>query len=908
MVACSVRAHTRSESALVRSIPLYTTLPVAPIESALGLAIDHGCTRCVLGSQPKLKTVCMPADGEPGGLLVVGESPGRDEDQQGRPFIGVSGKLLRQALAKHWSGPIAFANAIACAPGSTIDKDKLEKPVEACRGYLAQTLREVTPKRIITLGSWAAYSVLGRSISMFGLRRSYSYLFDSVGDGESAPVPVFPVVHPAAALRNRFVKQWFDADLEWALTCPDPPKPPVDADCALVETLDDALFAIENLKRARRVAFDIEAAGIMYDPSYRVLCCALAPVETLGRNARCWVWGKQALADRATRAVLADYLHDDRYKKTAASGKYDCQGLRAAYGIEVLGLETDVRLERKLLEPEASGALEDMAELVGMGGHKQEAEDAIKTANAPIKQSLAAEKRCANYDAWLARNAADKAPPKPSKATREALNYMVELERREPELVKVIRKDPSEPKRYIYGLIEDDVLYRYCARDSVSTARLDLLLEPQIRAEPAFQHIWSEIVMPAARAIEHLERWGVPVDRTAVEQFDQYLAMKMLPIRDQLDQYGGTDFDADSPGQVRELLFGKLGLKPVGYTATTLESTDKDTLGVLAAEHPVAAAIVEWRRLGKLRSTYAGGMLDCLRADGRVHPSILLDGTRTGRPSAKDPNMFNAPRAKGSDEARMFRNCFIAGDGMVLLEVDFSQAELRKAAELSGDVEMIKLYEAGIDFHMQTARMISKTAWGVGPDDVTDEMRSKAKTVVFGLIYGQGDAALAAQIHTTQAQAKQIRHAILGKFVQLSRWIDSQVTFARKHGYVWTQWQGQNARRRPLWQIGDQDDARRVVAEHGSFNTPVQAGATEHNQAAMAAVVEWILSEGIERDCRLMLPIYDSLLLEVRESMVQEVAWQVRSMMLARAPKSVPFAADAKSGKSWGDMKPLEIV
>ncbi len=148
-----------------------------------------------------------------------------------------------------------------------------------------------------------------------------------------------------------------------------------------------------------------------------------------------------------------------------------------------------------------------------------------------------------------------------------------------------------------------------------------------------------------------------------------------------------------------------------------------------------------------------------------------------------------------------------------------------------------------------------------------------------------------------------MRAAILGKFKRLAAWIQECVALARKHGCSWTEWQGQPARRRPLWQIADQDDARRVVAEHGAFNSIVQGSATEYNTAALIDNVSWILSEGIEGDCKLMLSIYDSLLLEVRESMLGEVAWRVRHSMLSRDTRGVPFDADCKVGRSWGSMK-----
>ena len=343
-------------------------------------------------------------------------------------------------------------------------------------------------------------------------------------------------------------------------------------------------------------------------------------------------------------------------------------------------------------------------------------------------------------------------------------------------------------------------------------------------------------------------------------------------------------------------------------------SVDEEALKHLQSQGALEAGLLlSHRKLNLLRGTYAAGMLRHIRPDGRIHPNVKLDGARSGRTSCTDPNLQNIPRAGDSEAGRMIRRCFVAPPGYVLLESDYSQLELRIAAMLSGDPDMKAVFQSGVDYHLRTAQLISKLAWGIAPEDVTGAHRSAAKTINFALLYGQGDAACAAKI-TAAAREKdprapairidqvaKIREAILGKFKVLARWLEEQLTFARRYGHSRTWWDGKVGRSRPLWRIADQDDQMRSNAENASQNTPIQGTASDYCVASLAQVVDWIDAERIP--AKLIIPIHDSLTLEVREDYLAEAAYCVREIMQGHYSDDVLLQVDQKVGPNWGDLE-----
>lgn len=897
----------------MRLLPLYPTTPLAAIETEEARELDPGCNLCSM--REGVRHVCLGGEGEPGGLLLVGESPGRNEDQIGRPFVGESGKLLRRLVAKWWTGPVAIDNAIRCAPGA---REVKEKHIEMCRGYLAETIAEARPTRIVALGGWAAYSLTGRGVAPFTSRRSYTYLNSGrFGARPGLHVPIFFVLHPAAALRNRFINSWLETDMQWALRTPDPPGLPFHDPAAIdtyglvriVDSGETARQAVAELRVAPWVAFDVETAGVLYTPSFRLLCLSFCARGSTSP----WAWDAAALANPEALAVLREYLEDRGARKLGQNVKYDEVSVDFALGIKIQGVRGDARLWRKLLEPEADAKLDKMAELVGMGGSKEEARAEMKLYVDRAKKGMTTERRLAkNAEEDAAKAAAGEAVKKRAKlqaAAAEGLAYLHELDRTMPDLAPVIRDPDADWESWGYALIPNDMLLRYNGRDSAVTARLGEWLEPQLAAEPHLDRVRKKIVEPAARAIRSVERWGVAVNRQAVEQFDTYLGTKLdetwAKLAPTLKVHGVPDINLDSPLQVAALLFDKLKLPSVLETKSGGRSTNDEALTALASRHPAVAALVDWRSFSKLRGTYAAGMLRHIRPDGRIHPSILLEGARTGRTSCQNPNLQNIPRPADSIEGKMARDCFVASPGCTLLQFDYSQLELRIAAMLSQDPVMLAIFAEGVDFHQRTAELISKVAWGIDPSQVEKKHRSLAKNVNFGIVYGKTARTFAKEWGVSQTQAQAVVDAIMGKFKVLDAWLKAREQETARTGVAWTWWDGQKARRRPLYRIADADDAQASLARNGAKNTPIQGTASDFCIASLAETVEWIETEGLEDRVKLVLPVHDSLLLDVRNSMLDEVRGTVREIMTGWNSGGVPLVVDEEAGLQWGSLEKL---
>ena len=235
------------------------------------------------------------------------------------------------------------------------------------------------------------------------------------------------------------------------------------------------------------------------------------------------------------------------------------------------------------------------------------------------------------------------------------------------------------------------------------------------------------------------------------------------------------------------------------------------------------------------------------------------------------------------------------------MQVDYSQLELRIAAMLSNDTNMIDVFKSGEDYHLRTAQLISKQAWGIAPEEVTKVHRTAAKSVNFGLLYGMSIGTLAKNIGCEKHEADKIQSAVFGSFPNLKRWCDEHVQIARRTGNGYTYWNGEKARIRPLFRIADQDDLSRKTAENGSFNTPVQGTASDICLASLARCVNWILEHNFP--AKMVLTVHDSLLFEVDEDCVDELVETAQYLMADWESNGVPLVVDAEVGKSWGSLK-----
>lgn len=843
----------------MKLLPLYPSAPLAPVESCERLDLDPACKRCPLSS--KAKHPCLRAEGEPGGLLIVGEQPSKHDDFQNWPFSGPVGGYFRSLVQRLWTGPVAFDNALRCAPHGT---EIAEEYIDACRPYLAQTVAEVRAKRVLAIGPRATHALLGRSLSPLAARRTYGWLWNN---GE--PVPVFTVYPHWLAAANRFHKVRLEEDIRWALTT-NPPKPLFSGSARLVETPEDAAAAVADLRDCDWFAWDVETAGMMFTSGFTVLSLAAAPV---GAD-YAWVWDSAALYSSPTSEPLQKLMADPDVRKVGQNEKYDRESMLSAFGLVVRGMHGDTRIWNKLLDSEADADLDTMANLVGEGGHKDEAKAALANALKLLR-------------------------------TRDS----------HPELFADLPLDidaqlrmGAEPKSVAYALLPKPVLHRYNARDAVVTAKLGAKLEGDLAREPSLQRIWDLVVRDACEAVARVESWGVPVSRDRMNTFHLYLTQRIEEAKRRLDTYS-TTINWGSAPQLRQLLYKELKLPVLDYTGTGAASTDEATLKQLRAHHPIVDDILTYRKLSKLDSQYAVGLAEYVRDDERIHGSIHLDGARSGRTSMSNPNLQNIKRA--DDElGKMTKDCFVAPDGHVLLQADYSQLELRVAAMLSGDPEMRRIFEDGVDYHQRTAELIAPIVWGIKPDKVEKRHRTAAKAFNFGILYGMSDGGIAARAGCSEAEAAKIRAAIFGKMRRLERWIQERLHETLRTGCAWTWWEGKQARRRWLLRVGDSSDDNRAkaaasVERHSAWNTPIQGTASEFCVASLSRAVRAIEDEGMP--AQLVLPIHDALLFVVPEAQLMSVAHEVRHLMLSYETAGVPLDVDVEWGVAWGSMEKLKL-
>lgn len=833
---------------------------MAPIEQCSKLALDPSCDRCALAKQADLTSICVPADGEPGGVLIIGEAPGRVEDRANRPFVGTSGAYLRDLVNQAFTRSVAYGNACGCFPGK---KPPTPKQIESCRPYLAALIEEVKPERILVLGATACCSVIGKVLSVLSCRRAYSFLSDGT--------PVFILMHPAAALRNRFFKNWFEADLKWALTA-DRPVPDWDGTACIVESQQDAESVLALARSVDWVTFDCETFGQLWEPDFRLLSVAIAPKGSQDS----YVWDEPALA--AFYKPLEQLFSDPAIRKVGQHIQFDLQAIKCELGVQIPreSVHLDTRLLRRLIDAEAEADLATMAFLVGAGGHKDEA-------HAALNQVLGRTKKATTLRIKHGKVGA---------AIESAYERGI------------------EPKVYAFAAVPRDLLSRYNALDTIATDKLAVLFEKKIQTTEHIAHVWNSVVGKASYSVARMEEWGFPVDVPAIRMFGDRLREDIHQAEVELGAYG--DFDPGSSKQVGSFLFDECGLRPKKFSDKTgAPSTDADVLEALKGKHPVVDLLLKHRHLSKLRNTYAdgedgrSGLLKRVRQTGKIHFSYDIAGARSGRLSG-DGQQF--PRAE-TPEGVIIRNFFIAPEGYVLIQHDFSQLEFRIGAMLSGDKVMIDIVKSGTDFHTGTAKVIAPELWNCDFDSQPPAkqkwMRSQAKTSNFLTFYGGSPEALAIQLGCTVAEATRLQNFIMGKFSTFKSWIQESIRYTLQTGYTWTWWDGKQARRRPMFRIADQDPAVRSRAEHGSFNSRVQGTASEYCLASCNELVAWIDNEDLESEVTMPLTVHDSVLFIVKEALVDRVVKKGLDVMLSWNSAGVPLAVDVEIGKAWGSLKKI---
>lgn len=399
-----------------------------------------------------------------------------------------------------------------------------------------------------------------------------------------------------------------------------------------------------------------------------------------------------------------------------------------------------------------------------------------------------------------------------------------------------------------------------------------------------------DIELPLTEVLASMEHTGVRITQAGVREFGTFLTEKIEETQQMIYDDAGHEFNISSPKQLGTVLFEELGL-PSGKKTKSGYSTNADVLEGLRDKSPIVDNVLKYRQYTKLNSTYVTGLLDKVADDGRIHSSFRQTETRTGRISSTEPNLQNIPvRTELGAEMRKF---FTAEPGKVLVDADYSQIELRVMAHLCGDKNMIDAFTSGEDIHTSTAAQV----FGLPPIMVTPEMRSAAKAVNFGIIYGIGAFSLSRDIGTSVAQAKRYIADYLARFPKVKEFMDRTVDDAERNGSVSTMF----GRKRRIPELASSNKVLQAAGKRIAMNTPVQGTAADLIKIAMVNVYRRLKKEGL--DARLILQIHDELIIESSRECADRCAVLLREEMMNVCEMRVPLSVDVHEGESWYDAK-----
>ena len=427
-----------------------------------------------------------------------------------------------------------------------------------------------------------------------------------------------------------------------------------------------------------------------------------------------------------------------------------------------------------------------------------------------------------------------------------------------------------------------------CAHAALAAA-LYRALAPKLE-ELDMHELYYGLELPLCPVLAEMERAGMLVDRRALADFGILLDGRIQADEALIYELAGEEFNINSTQQFGRILFDKLGLPPVKKTKTGY-STNADVLEKLRDKHPIVEAVLDYRQLAKLKSTYVDGLTKVIAADGRIHTSFQNTVTATGRLSSTEPNLQNIPVR--TELGAELRKMFVAPAGRVLVDADYSQIELRLLAHIAGDEHMIAAFRTGEDIHTVTASQV----FGVPPEQVTHEMRRRAKAVNFGIVYGISDFSLSQDIGVTRAEAKAYMEKYFEKYSGVHAYMTQVVERAKADGYVSTLM----GRRRWLPELKSSNFILRSFGERVALNMPIQGTAADLIKKAMLRVDGRLRREGLE--ARLVLQVHDELIVECPEGEAEQVQRLLAEEMEHVAELAVPLTAEAHAGKSWAEAK-----
>ncbi len=435
-----------------------------------------------------------------------------------------------------------------------------------------------------------------------------------------------------------------------------------------------------------------------------------------------------------------------------------------------------------------------------------------------------------------------------------------------------------------------DEAVKYAAEDADITLRLWHLFKPRLHAEKVTR-VYETLERPLVPVLAQMERHGIQVDRDTLSRMSNAFAQKMAGLEAEIHELAGETFNVGSPKQLGEILFDKMGIEGGKKGKTGAYATGADVLEDLATEHDLAARVLDWRQLSKLKSTYTDALQDHIDPDtGRVHTSYVQTGASTGRLASTDPNLQNIPIR--TEEGRRIREAFVPADGCTLLSLDYSQIELRILAHIADIPALKQAFRDGLDIHAMTASEM----FDVPLDEMTPDIRRRAKAINFGVIYGISGFGLGRNLRIPRAEAQAFIDRYFERFPGIRTYMDETVAFAKEHGYVETLF----GRKIHTPEIGAKGP-RAGFAWRAAINAPIQGTAADIIRRAMIRMPSAIE----DLPAKMLLQVHDELLFEVREDAASAVTEAARTVMEAAAKPAVhidvPLVVDAGEGGNWAE-------
>lgn len=439
-----------------------------------------------------------------------------------------------------------------------------------------------------------------------------------------------------------------------------------------------------------------------------------------------------------------------------------------------------------------------------------------------------------------------------------------------------------------FAQVELDKACAYAAEDADITLQLHLAMWPEIEHDANLLRVYREIEVPTSVVLQKIERNGVLINPELLQQQSHEIGNRLLELEQQAYVLAEQNFNLNSPKQLGEIFFQKLGLPVVKKTPSGAPSTDEEVLQKLAEDYPLPKLILEYRGLAKLKSTYTDKLPKMVHPQtGRVHTNYAQAVAVTGRLASNDPNLQNIPVRTA--EGRRIREAFVAKPGHKIISADYSQIELRIMAHISGDASLLKAFAEGADIHRATASEI----FGVEQEQVSNEQRRYAKVINFGLIYGMSAFGLASNLGIERSAAQSYIDKYFQRYPGVAQYMADTRTKAKAHGYVETVF----GRRLWLAEINSANGPRRQAAERAAINAPMQGTAADLIKLAMIAVQNWLEQQAL--GSRIIMQVHDELVMEVPDTELDLVKLELPKLMAGVAQLDVPLLAEVGMGNNW---------